>query len=227
MWWEDPSSVPESMLCSIRRWEKRPVPYEMTGGKQTQAMAGHHWFLLAIFKKICPQAKHYHSATFIAIHLHDHCVFTDIEISKALRDMNMTSKRASTTAFQAFTPTNLKRHYNFWHKPFPAGIADVLQKDLLDADEMGIDISDACASYGHAVKKIPLQKLGNYGRGQFKLTLIIAIEAGDPKLEPDKLGSVDSPQIFYHLCTDADTSTKTYLDFLKYDVMDKFAENER
>ena len=29
------------------------------------------------------------------------------------------------------------------------------------------------------------------------------------------------------MCTDADTSTKTYLDFLKYDVMETFAENER
>ena len=101
----------------------------------------------------------------------------------------MTSKRASTTAFQAFTPTNLKRHYNFWHKPFPAGIADVLQKDLLDADEMGIVISDACASYGHAVKKCRVQKLDNYGRGQSKITLIMAIEAEDPNLSTSSLVS--------------------------------------
>ena len=147
----------------------------MTDGKQTQAMVGHHRFLLAIFKKIYPQAKHSHSATFIAIHSHDHCVFTDNVISKALRDTNMTRKRASTTDFQAFTPINLKRHYNFWHRSFPAGIADVLQKYLLDAYEMGIIISDICASYGHAVNNCWVQKLGNYGRGQFKITLIMAI----------------------------------------------------
>ena len=92
---------------------------------------------------------------------------------------------------------------------------------------MGIVISEACANYGHTVKNCRVRKLGNYGRGQFKITLIMAIEAGDPELEADKLGSVDLPRIFYHLCTDAGTSTKSYLDFLKYDVMDKFDENER
>ena len=148
-------------------------------------MSGHHWFLLAIFRKIYPQAKHSHSATFIAIYSHSHYAFTDTEISTALRDMNMTRKRASTIAFQAFTPINLKCHYI---SGIQAGIAYVPQKDLLDADEIGIVISDVCASYGHAVKKCQVRELGNYGRGQFKITLIMAIEAGDTKLEVDKLG---------------------------------------
>jgi len=42
MWERDESSVPKSMLSSIRRWAKRPIPYEMTGGKKSQVMSGHH-----------------------------------------------------------------------------------------------------------------------------------------------------------------------------------------
>ena len=227
MWERDQSSVPKSMLSSIRRWAKRPIPYEMTGGKKSQAMSGHHRFLLSLFKKIYPQARHSQSAVFIALHSHDNRVFTNTEISRALKDMNMTRKRASTTAYQAFTPINFKRHYNFWHKPFPAGISNIRRKDLLDADEMALVISDANENYGHAVKDCRVRKIGNYGRGKFKITLIMAIEAGDPDLGKDELGSTELPRIWYHLCTNAGTTTIAYVDFLKYDVMDKFAENER
>ena len=117
MWQGDQSSVPENMLRSIGRWEKRPIPYEMTGGKQIQAMSGHHRFLLAISKIIYHQEKRSYSVTFIIIYSHYYCVFTEKEASTALRDKNMTKKRASTTAFQVLTPINLKCHYHFWHKP--------------------------------------------------------------------------------------------------------------
>ena len=55
----------------------------------------------------------------------------------------------------------------------------------------------------------------------------MAIEAGDPDLGKDELGSTELPRIWYHLCTNAGTTTIAYGDFLKYDAMDKFAENER
>ena len=47
------------------------------------------------------------------------------------------------------------------------------------------------------------------------------IEAGNPDLNDDLLGSTAHPQIWYHLCTDAGTSTIIYIDFLENDVTDK------
>ena len=63
---------------------------------------------------------------------------------------------------------------------------------------MALVISDANENYGHAVKDCRVQKIGNYGRGKFKITLIMAIEAGDPDLGKDELGSTELPRIWYH-----------------------------
>ena len=93
MWERDQSSVSRSMLSIIRRWGKRPIPYKMTGGKKSQAISGHHRFLLSLFRKIYPQTRHSQSTVFIALHSHDSRVFTSTEISRALKDMNMTRSR--------------------------------------------------------------------------------------------------------------------------------------
>ena len=227
LWKKDEALVPQSMLSSLKRWDERLYPHEMTGGKATTAMRGHHRFLLAFFKKFYPQARASHCSVFIALHSSDNRVFTDNEISKALSDMGMTRKRASTTAYQAFTPKNLRRHDMFWNRPFPGGIANVERRDLLDADEMAIEVKDASENYGHAVKNCRVRKTGNYGRGHFKITLRMAIEPGDPDIPSGEEGSLDLPRIYYHLSTDTGTTTVSYVDFLQLDVMAKFRENER
>ena len=141
--------------------------------------------------------------------------------------MNMTRKRASTTAYQAFTRKNLHLHFRFWNYTFPGGIVGVRRRDLLDIDEMALQLKDANANYGHAVRNCRCRKVGHYGRGKFKITIIMAVEAGDPDLDPQELGSVARPRIWYHVSIDAGTSTEAYLKFLEYDVLDKFDENER
>lgn len=213
---------------SIRRWVKKGViPKEMTGNKAKRGMSGHHRFLLALFKKVYPHATNNQCAVFIACHSHDNAVFTKRVISEALKDMGMTRKRASTTAYQAFTPENLELHHRFWHFSFPAGIQGVPRKDLIDVDEMAIELKDANLNYGHAVKGLRVRKIGNYGRGNVKLSLIMAIEAGDPELESHEEGSIDNPRIWGRVSTDAGTSVENYVDFLNLDLMDKFEPNER
>ena len=134
----------------------------------------------------------------------------------------MTRKRASTTAYQAFTPQNPRLHHRFWTYPSPAGINGTPRKVLLDADECAIELKDANLNYGHAVKGMRVRKVGNYGRGKCKISLIMAIEAGDPGLRAEEEGSTENPRIWYRLSTDAGTSTKNYVDFLSLDLMDHF-----
>ena len=227
LWRKDMESVPESMVGSLRRWSKREVPYRMTGNKQTQAMNGHHRLLLALFKKVYPHAKSNHCATFIAIHSCDGAVFTDSQISTALRDMKMTRKKASTTAYQAFTPNNLRKRAMYWYCPLPAGIADVETRDMIDADEFAIEVRDANANFGHAVKGIRVRKIGNYGRGKAKYTIIMAIEAGNWALKANEEGSIENPRIWYSLNTDPGTTTKIYLDYINHCLIDTFKPNER
>ena len=72
-----------------------------------------------------------------------------------------------------------------------------------------------------------VRKIGNYGRGKAKITLILAIEPGDPDLRACKKGSVQNPRMWYRLSTDAGTSTKNYVDFLNLDLMDYFKSTEK
>ena len=140
--------------------------------------------------------------------------------------MDMTRKKAYTTTYQAFTLKNLKQHWRFSNLPFPAGIATISQRELIDCDEMALVISDANENYGHAVKNLCVCKIGNYCRGELKVTIIMAIEAGNPDLNDDVLGSITYPRIWYHLCTDAVISTVAYINFLDNEVMDKLFEDE-
>jgi len=227
MWKTDPNSVPTSMISSLKRWEKRIHPYRQTGGKRRQTMSGHHLYLLVLFKKIYPQASASQSAVFVAVHSADNRVFTDREISKALRGLNFTRKKGSTTAYEAFSPVNLKRHFQFWNYSFPAGVVGVRRRDLIAIDECSFCVGDATQTYGHAVKGLRVRKVGNYGRGKAKFTLILAVEAGDPDLDNSQLGSIAKPRIWYHLSPDKGTTTVGYVDFLKHNLMDKFEVNER
>ncbi len=224
--------APKSMKRSVTRWKnERLVPYEMTGNKSRRGMPGHHRFLLAIFKKIYPQATANACAVFIACHWRDHAVFTQKQISNAIVDLGMTLKKASTTAtaYQAFTPENLELHYRFWNYSFPAGVHGLPRRDLIDIDECAIELKNANLNYGHAVRGLRVRKVGNYGRGRFKLALILAIEPGDPTKDAHEEGSVENPRIWHRLSTDRGTSTSTenYIDFLNEDLMDYFDSDER
>jgi len=209
------------------RWKKNGIPRKkMTGNKRRQGMPGHHRLLLACFKKVFPHASAAQCAVYIAIHSDDNQVFTDQQISKALKDMKLTRKVASTTAYQAFTDRNLRLHHAFWNNPYPSGICDTQRKDLIDIDECGFELKDAGLSFGHAVRGMRVRKVGNYGRGTCKITLILAIEPGDPNKPADVEGSIEKPRLWYRLSTDKGTSTETYTDFLIDYLMDKFDDNE-
>ena len=163
MWSTNPDSVPISMISSLKRWEKRLIPYRQTGGKREQQMSGHHLYLLVLFKKIFPQASASQCAVFVACHSADNRVFTNREISAALKRLHFTRKKGSTTAYEAFSPTNLKRHFQFWNYSFLAGVVGVRRRDLIDIDECSFCVGDSDQTYGHAVKGLRVRKVGNCG----------------------------------------------------------------
>lgn len=91
---------------------------------------------------------------------------------------------------------------------------------------MALEIKDANMNYGHAVRGMRVRKIGNYGRGRAKITIIMAVEAGDPDLGAEVEGSIERPRIWYRLSTDAGTSIENYVDFLNENLMDHFASGQ-
>ena len=99
--------VPRSRVRSIQRWLKNGVlPLRQTGNRGSSVIRGEHLFLLTVFKKIYPHASRSEGACFVASHSTDGRVLTDAEVTRAMQLLNMTRKKGSTTAYQAFTPAD-------------------------------------------------------------------------------------------------------------------------
>ena len=97
---------------------------------------------------------------------------------------------------------------------------------LTDGDEMAIMIDDANQSYGHAVKGARVRKVGHYGRGNAKVTVIMFVEPGDPSIPPEELGSIARPRIWYDVNTSKGTTVAKYVWFVKYKLLCWLRENE-
>jgi transposase len=61
-----------------------------------------------------------------------------------------------------------------------------------------------------------IRKPGNYDRGTFKLTVILAIEAGDPEIPDGVIGSVTNPRVWARVTTEAGTSAMAYRLFVEH-----------
>jgi hypothetical protein len=91
---------------------------------------------------------------------------------------NYTMKVKLTVAYQAFTRRNLDRRRLYWTRPWPVGIYGIPQHQLIDADEFGLHLNAANRKYGSSPRGLHIRKPGNYDRGTFKLTIILARKLG-------------------------------------------------
>ena len=142
--------------------------------------------------------------------------FMEGDIGKALRRLGYTMKVTSTVAYQAFTERNLTCWRLFWTMPWPNGTCEIPQHLLIDANEFGLHLNDANRKYGSAPWGLKIRKPGNYDRGTFKLTVILAVEAGDPAIPNGHIGSVSNPRVWARVTTEAGTTAVAYRMFVEH-----------
>lgn len=214
--------APEGMLRSIQRWIANGViPFRMTGNKPSSGLSGEYLLLLVIFKLIWPQSNYCECITFIANESNDARFFSEFEVGLALRKLGYTQKVTSTVAYQAFTQVNLDRRRLFWTRPWPVGIHGIPRRQLIDADEFGLHLNAANRKYGSAPIGLKIRKPGNYDRGTFKLTIILAIETGDPDIPAGDIGSISNPRVWARVTTEPGTSAEAYRIFVEH-VLDTY-----
>ena len=85
------------------------------------------------------------------------------------------------------------RVWSFWSCPHLAGVLGMPQRKLIDFNEFGVLLEKCNRTGGWAVKVLCVRKDGHYHHG-VKITVIFAIELGDPRLPPHVRGSVDRPR---------------------------------
>ena len=124
----------------------------------------------------------------------------------------MTSKRASTEAFQALRPDVLFVEQCFWNHLPPLGVFGVPRYKMLDVDEFGITLERCNRKKGWALTCFRVRKDGHYKVGN-KLTVLLAIEPGDPRLAAGVRGSIENPRRWVRCIQNGGTTINVFRDF--------------
>ena len=136
-------------VSSLVRWNQRLIPYRMTDGYNKDNLIGWHQFLVVVFPFIYPEAQEDEIARFIFENGEGN-VYSRSVVSRRLREMKFTSKKASTEAYQTFTPMNLLKEELFFTRGLPLGIFEVPRRTL-DFYECGISLERTNRRNGHGM----------------------------------------------------------------------------
>ena len=168
---------------SLYRWRQEHfLPYKQTGNKENETIVGLDLYLMCMFLIAYPEATADEITVFIANNSPGGIIYTRSQIYKRLADLKISRKVGSTEANQAFTPMNMFKREIFWNQPQPWGIHGVPRRLLIDIDECGIELKRANRKYGYGVNEMRVVIPGLYSQDT-KVTIILAIEAGDPRPE--------------------------------------------
>jgi hypothetical protein len=180
---------------------------------------------MSLFLVIFPDAD----ADEITLFIYNHGgqVYERSEITKRMQELGLTKKIASTEAYQAFTPENVLKAELFWTSAPPLGVVGIPRRKLLDVDEFGIAIQRVNKKYGHSHSTIRIRKAGHYCRDT-KLTVLYAIEPGDPQLPPHVDGSVEKPRRWIRVVRVGGTTVELFSSFVDHicnDIETNFIPN--
>ncbi|GKZ00788.1 hypothetical protein MPSEU_001030500 [Mayamaea pseudoterrestris] len=185
-------------------------PKRATGNRQREVLVGLSQIALAIILFAHPEASVDQIATFIYANTGE--VVSRSQVSERMAELQISKKKASTEAYQAFTPVNMLRATWFWSQPPPLGVVTVRRNQFIDFDECAFNLEKTNRSTGHSAVGVRIRKPGHYSRDQ-KITLLMAIEPGDPALPPNVAGSVDNPRRWFRTYMDPGTTAERFADF--------------
>ena len=169
--------------ASISRWRKqqREVghfrPYKRNGNIKREVLRGHDLILLSLYRTAIPKATHAEVNAFLYranfgdpnFRFYHHS-----QLSKAEALLGFSRKKGSTTAWQAFLPRNIQKRWDYWHLPYPFGIANIRRADIIDLDECGVFLEKSDRKSGKAYVGIRVNQAGPYSRSE-KWNLLMAV----------------------------------------------------
>jgi len=162
---------------SIRRWMGRLVPMVMTGNVGDVKIRGLDLYHLVMYRMIFPKASADEIRRFIfSANLWNPQIFSRVDITRTENILELSRKRASTTAYQALHPRNLLRRFLFWSQPLPIGIAGVPVHVLFDVDECALYTTSANRRFGKSLVGVSINEVGPYGSTD-KWTLILGVDS--------------------------------------------------
>jgi hypothetical protein len=171
-------------------WSRRLEPHRQTGNMERSQIIGTKLLNLVTYITAWPDATLDKMAAFIFNEGGE--LYSRQAISQRLAVLDITKKRASTEGYQTQHPDVQFGVWGFWNCPPPLGVFQVPQRRLIDVDKFGVMLEKCNCTGGWAVMVHRVRKDGHYHHG-IKMTVIFAIEPGDPALPAHVRGSVEHP----------------------------------
>ena len=186
----------------------------MNGNSEKEVIVGLYQYNLCIFILAWPDARIDEIVAYLA-NAGNGTVYSRSQVSERMKELGLIKKVCSTEARQASLPINVLKRRLFWDQTPPFGVRGADRRRLIDIDECGIELQSSNRKYGHMPSGIRVVKPGHYSKDT-KLTLLLAIEPGDPQLQPEVRGSIQNPRRWLRILERAGTSTIDFNDFVNY-----------
>ena len=163
--------------ATLYRWSDRLIPHRCTGNHARTQIVGTGLINLVVLLFTHPNANFDE----MAAHIYNEGgeMYSSQQISKHLKELDITKKIASVEAYQAQTEAVQHRVFCFWNRAPPLGIFQVPWRMLIDVEKFGVTIEQCNRKKGWALKLFWVRKEGHYGHGQ-KLTVLFVIEPESP-----------------------------------------------
>jgi len=190
----------ECSTSSIRRWERRILPYRMTGGRQREQLTGPDQLLLSICIYIYPAASSDEIAAFI--HASGGDIYTRPQISDRCNELELTRNRASKESYDAFSEASLRAYRWFTTLSPPLGIHNIPMHRLIDIDETGFYLKKCSSNYGRGHRTCRVRCPQHYRRNELKINVILAVESGNPNIPHHMDGSINRPRKWLRMTID-------------------------
>lgn len=200
-------------VSSIRNWQRRLVPFRRTGNKARAQIVGVDLIHLVTFLRAHPTA-HLDEMS-IWIYNQGGRLYDRQTVSRRLKDLGISKKKVSTEGYQAQSDDAQFRVHAFFNYPLPLGINQVPRRKFIDVDEFGITLEKCNRTGGWAFKVFRVRTDGHYHHGA-KITVLFAIEPGDPRLAPGVRGSVQRPRRWIRCVRNSGTTTFIFRDFFNH-----------
>jgi hypothetical protein len=103
------------------------------------------------------------------------------QISRAEDYFGLSSKRLSTTAYQARLHHNIVKREMFWTFPYLFEVSNILARDMIDFDEAAFFLETANRSSGKAYINCCVHEHGPYGHSE-RWNMMLAVSGGQDGL---------------------------------------------
>lgn len=198
---------------SVQRFANRTNLYghcrafRHTGNNHAEReIEGQHLIQLALYRSCCPKATGGEVNAFLYnMNTHDprYEIYSNSQITRAEQRLNLTTKRSSTTAYQALLPHIILKRNLFWNANYPVGIADCDPRNMIDIDEAGWSVDTCNRTSGKTVVGERCREVGPYSKTQ-KVTVLLGVSGDD-----------QSPDRWLDRWREGGTTVTKFLDFIR------------